>query len=428
MLDIKQIRENPDDVKNRLVRRGDGFSEKISRLIEMDVERRKALSEAESLKNRKKTLSAEVGKLKKAGEDATAQMEEVKGINTSIKEWDEKAQSSEKEIQDTLLEIPNVPHDSVPDGKDETANEIIRTCGEIPKFDFDIKNHVELGEALDIIDMKRAVKLAGSRFSVFKGQGARLMRALTSFMLDTHTQENGYEELYPPFMVNRESMTGTGQLPKFEEDLFKLSDDPYYLIPTAEVPVTNFHRDEILSQDSLPVKYTAFTPCFRREAGSYGKDTHGLIRQHQFDKVELVKFVEPEQAFAELDGLLSDAEGILQKLGLAYRVAVLCVGDLGFSAAKTFDIEVWVPSQNAYREISSCSTFSDYQARRAKIRYKKKEDGKTSFVHTLNGSGLAVGRLFVAILENFQQSDGSITIPEPLQPYMNGIKKIGTGS
>lgn len=355
-------------------------------------------------------------------------MEEVKGINTSIKEWDEKAQSSEKEIQDTLLEIPNVPHDSVPDGKDETANEIIRTCGEIPKFDFDIKNHVELGEALDIIDMKRAVKLAGSRFSVFKGQGARLMRALTSFMLDTHTQENGYEELYPPFMVNRESMTGTGQLPKFEEDLFKLSDDPYYLIPTAEVPVTNFHRDEILSQDSLPVKYTAFTPCFRREAGSYGKDTHGLIRQHQFDKVELVKFVEPEQAFAELDGLLSDAEGILQKLGLAYRVAVLCVGDLGFSAAKTFDIEVWVPSQNAYREISSCSTFSDYQARRAKIRYKKKEDGKTSFVHTLNGSGLAVGRLFVAILENFQQSDGSITIPEPLQPYMNGIKKIGTGS
>ncbi len=428
MLDIKQIRENPDDIKNRLTRRGDGFSEKVSRLIEIDVERRKALSESESLKNRKKTLSAEVGKLKKEGKDATAQMEEVKRINASIKEWDEKAQSSEKEIQDTLLEIPNIPHDSVPDGKDETANEIIRTWGEVPQFDFEIKNHVELGEALGIIDMKRAVKLAGSRFSVFKGQGARLMRALTSFMLDTHTQENGYEELYPPFMVNRESMTGTGQLPKFEEDLFKLNDDPYYLIPTAEVPVTNFHRDEILGQDSLPIKYTAFTPCFRREAGSYGKDTHGLIRQHQFDKVELVKFVEPEKAFDELDSLLANAEGILQKLGLAYRVVVLCVGDLGFSAAKTFDLEVWIPSQNAYREISSCSTFSDYQARRAKIRYKKKEDGKTAFVHTLNGSGLAVGRLFVALLENFQQPDGSIMIPEPLQSYMRGSKKIELGS
>ncbi len=428
MLDIKQIRENPDEIKKRLARRGDGFSEKISRLIEIDVERRKALSESETLKNRKKTLSAQVGKLKKEGNDATEQMEEVKGINTSIKEWDEKAQSSEKEIHDTLLEIPNIPHDSVPDGKDDTDNEIIRTWGEIPQFDFDIKNHVELGEALDIIDMKRAVKIAGSRFSVFKGQGARLMRALTSFMLDTHTEENGYQELYPPFMVNRESMTGTGQLPKFEEDLFKLSDDPYYLIPTAEVPVTNFHRDEILGQDSLPVKYTAFTPCFRREAGSYGKDTHGLIRQHQFDKVELVKFVEPERSFDELDSLVSNAEGILRKLGLAYRVAVLCVGDLGFSAAKTFDLEVWLPSQNAYREISSCSTFSDYQARRAKIRYKKKEDGKTSFIHTLNGSGLAVGRLFVALLENFQRPDGSIAIPEPLQPYMNDSKKIKFGS
>ncbi len=424
MLDIKQIRENSDEIKNRLIRRGDGFSEKITRLTEIDIERRKSLSESESLKNRKKTLSAQVGKLKKEGNDATEQMEEVKRINQSIKEWDEKAQLSEKEIQETLLEIPNTPHDSVPDGKDESANEIIRTWGDIPQFDFEIKNHVELGEALDIIDLKRAVKIAGSRFSVFKGQGARLMRALTSFMLDTHTEENGYQELYPPFLVNRDSMTGTGQLPKFEEDLFKLGDDPYYLIPTAEVPVTNYHRDEILSQESLPIKYAAFTPCFRREAGSYGKDTHGLIRQHQFDKVELVKFVEPDQALDELDGLLGNAEGILRKLGLAYRVAVLCVGDLGFSATKTFDIEVWIPSQNAYREISSCSTFSDYQARRAKIRYKKKEDGKTSFVHTLNGSGLAVGRLFVALLENFQQPDGTIPIPEPLQPYMNDKKKI----
>ena len=296
----------------------------------------------------------------------------------------------------------------------------INNISAIPQFDFEVRSHVELGETLDIIDFKRGVKLAGSRFAVFKGQGARLMRALTSFMLDIHTQDNGYEEMYPPFMVNRETMIGTGQLPKFEEDLFKLRDDPYYLIPTAEVPVTNFHRDEILKQDSLPIKYAAFTPCFRREAGSYGKDTQGLIRQHQFDKVELVKFVEPEKSFEELDKLLADAEGILLKLGLAYRVVALCVGDLGFSAAKTFDIEVWIPSQNAYREISSCSTFSDYQARRAKIRYKKKEDGKTALVHTINGSGLAVGRLLVALLENFQQPDGSVTIPEPLRPYMNG--------
>ena len=339
MLDIKKIRENPAGIKNCLSKRGDGFSGKISQLIAIDAERRKALSESEFLKNRKKTLSAEVGELKGKGNNASIKMEEVKEINTSIKKWDKKVQSSEKEILETLLEIPNTPDKSVPNGKDETDNEIIRTWGEVPKFDFDIKNHVELGEALDIIDMKRAAKLAGSRFSVFKGQGARLMRALTSFMLDTHTQENGYKELYPPFMVNRESMMGTGQLPKFEEDLFKLNDDPYYLIPTAEVPITNFHRDEILSEESLPIKYTAFTPCFRREAGSYGKDTYGLIRQHQFDKVELVKFVEPEQAFSELEGLLDDAERILRKLGLAYRVAVLCAGDLGFSATKTFDLE-----------------------------------------------------------------------------------------
>jgi seryl-tRNA synthetase len=428
MLDIKRIRENPEEILTLLKRRGDGFAEKISQLTEIDALRRKSLSESESLKNRKKTLSAQVGKLKKEGQDATREMDEVKQINESIKGLDEKAQSSEAEIKDTLLEIPNIPDDTVPDGKDDSANEVLRICGDIPQFDFEVKSHVELGEALDIIDFKRGVKLAGSRFAVFKGQGARLMRGLTSFMLDIHTQDNGYEEMYPPFMVNRETMMGTGQLPKFEEDLFKLRDDPYYLIPTAEVPVTNYHRDEILKQGSLPIKYAAFTPCFRREAGSYGKDTQGLIRQHQFDKVELVKFVEPEKSFEELDKLLADAEGILRKLGLSYRVVALCVGDLGFSAAKTFDIEVWIPSQNGYREISSCSTFSDYQARRAKIRYKKKEDGKSALVHTINGSGLAVGRLLVALLENFQQPDGSVTIPEPLRPYMNGSKAIKMAS
>jgi len=424
MLDIKSIRENLEAVKARLDRRGLDTSKGLAELLAKEEERRGALSEVEGLKSQKKKISAEVGKLKQAGQDASVQMEEVKTINTSIKDLDEKNRHLEDEVAQIILGIPNLPDDSIPDGKDETANQFVREWGEKPKHTFAPKTHVELGENLDLLDFKRAAKISGSRFAVYKGAGAQLLRALINFMIDVQTQENGYQELYPPFLVNKESMLGTGQLPKFEEDLFKLRDDPYYLIPTAEVPVTNYHRDEVLKEASLPIRYTAYTPCFRREAGSYGKDTAGLIRQHQFDKVEMVKFVHPDQSGTELESLVLDAESILKKLHLHYRVVVLCVGDLGFSAAKTYDLEVWIPSQDTYREISSCSSFTDYQARRAKIRFKK-EGGKPAFVHTLNGSGLAAGRLFVAVLENFQQADGTIAIPEVLQPYMNGRKTIG---
>lgn len=424
MLDIKSIRENLEAVKARLDRRGPDTSKGLAELLAKEEERRGALSEVEGLKSQKKKISAEVGKLKQAGQDASVQMEEVKTINTSIKDLDEKTRHLEHEVAQIILGIPNLPDDSIPDGKDETANQFVREWGEKPKNPFAPKTHVELGESLDLLDFKRAAKISGSRFAVYKGAGAQLLRALINFMIDVQTQENGYQELYPPFLVNKESMLGTGQLPKFEEDLFKLRDDPYYLIPTAEVPVTNYHRDEVLKEASLPIRYTAYTPCFRREAGSYGKDTAGLIRQHQFDKVEMVKFVHPDESGTELESLVLNAESILKKLHLHYRVVVLCVGDLGFSAAKTYDLEVWIPSQDTYREISSCSSFTDYQARRAKIRFKK-EGGKPAFVHTLNGSGLAAGRLFVAVLENFQQADGTIAIPEVLQPYMNGRKTIG---
>lgn len=424
MLDIKSIRENFEAVKACLDRRGPDTSGELAVLLAKEEERRGALSEVEGLKSQKNKISAEVGKLKQAGQDASVQMEEVKTINAQIKDLDEKTRQLENEVAQIILGIPNLPDDSIPDGKDETANQFVRAWGEKPEHAFAPKTHVELGESLDLLDFKRAAKISGSRFAVFKGQGAQLLRALINFMIDVQTQENGYQELYPPFLVNKESMQGTGQLPKFEEDVFKLQDDPYYLIPTAEVPVTNYHRDEVLKEASLPICYTAYTPCFRREAGSYGKDTAGLIRQHQFDKVEMVKFVHPDQSDTELESLVLDAESILKKLHLHYRVVVLCVGDLGFSAAKTYDLEVWVPSQNTYREISSCSSFTDYQARRAKIRFKKEGD-KPAFVHTLNGSGLAAGRLFVAILENFQQEDGTIAIPEVLQPYMNGRKTIG---
>jgi seryl-tRNA synthetase len=423
MLDIKSIRENVDAVKKRLDRRGPDTSKGLTDLLDKEEERRRALSEVEALKSSKKKLSAEVGKLKQAGGDGRAQMEEVKTINTQIKDLDEKTRNLENEISEIILGIPNLPDDSIPDGVDETANELVRAWGEKPEFSFTPKAHTELGENLDLLDFKRAAKIAGSRFTVFKGHGAQLLRALINFMIDVQTRENGYEELYPPFLVNEESMLGTGQLPKFSEDLFTLKDDPYYLIPTAEVPVTNFHRDEVLKEDALPICYTAYTPCFRREAGSYGKDTAGLIRQHQFDKVEMVKFVHPDESERELESLVENAESILKKLNLHYRVVVLCVGDLGFSAAKTYDLEVWIPSQNTYREISSCSSFTDYQARRAKIRFKK-EGEKPAFVHTLNGSGLAAGRLFVAILENFQQENGAIAIPEALAPYMHGLKTI----
>jgi seryl-tRNA synthetase len=423
MLDLKIIRDNPEKVKNQLKRRGGDFKE-LDELLKPEEDRRSGLQESENLKNKKKKLSAEVGKLKQKGLDASEIMEEVRTLNVSIKELDDKIQAWEQQVQEKLLGIPNVPMDSIPDGADESANKMVRDWGTKPEFTFQPKNHVEIGEQLDLIDLKRAAKISGARFAVYKGQGAGLLRALINFMIDVQTRENGYQELYPPFLVNKESMQGTGQLPKFEEELFATRDDPLYLIPTAEVPVTNFHRDEILEEESLPICYTAYTPCFRREAGSYGKDTQGLIRQHQFDKVEMVKFSRAEESPAELEKLVENAESILKKLNLHYRVMELCAGDLGFSAAKTYDLEVWLPSQDTYREISSCSSFTDYQARRARIRCKKRTGGKPEFVHTLNGSGLAAGRLFVALLENYQQEDGTVTVPEALRPYLHGQETL----
>jgi seryl-tRNA synthetase len=419
MLDLKIIRTNPEAVKTRLKRRGGEFND-LDELLKPEEDRRLALQESELMKNKKKKLSAEVGQFKQKNENASQLMEEVKIINTSIKELDDKIQALEQQVHEKLLGIPNTPEDSIPDGADESANKMVRDWGTKPEFSFKLKNHVEIGEQLGLIDLKRAAKIAGTRFAVYKGQGAELLRALINFMIDVQTRENGYEELYPPFLVNKESMQATGQLPKFEEELFATRDDPLYLIPTAEVPVTNFHRDEILEEESLPICYAAYTPCFRREAGSYGKDTQGLIRQHQFDKVELVKFSRPEDSATELEALVENAESILKKLNLHYRVMELCAGDLGFSAAKTYDLEVWLPSQDTYREISSCSNFTDYQARRGRIRCKKRTGGKPEFVHTLNGSGLAAGRLFVSLLENYQREDGTIVVPEALRPYMNG--------
>jgi seryl-tRNA synthetase len=423
MLDIKIIRENFEEVKRRLKRRGGDFKD-LDELLKPEEDRRFGLQESESLKNRKKKLSSEVGQLKQKGQDASKIMEEVRTINVSIKELDDKIQAWEQQVQNKLLGIPNLPDDFIPDGTDESANRFVRDWGIKPEFSFKPKNHVEIGEQLDLIDLKRAAKISGARFAVYKGQGASLLRALINFMIDVQTRENGYQELYPPFLVNKESMLGTGQLPKFREELFATRDDPLYLIPTAEVPVTNFHRDEILEEESLPICYVAYTPCFRREAGSYGKDTQGLIRQHQFDKVELVKFSRPEESPAELEKLVENAESILKKLNLHYRVMELCTGDLGFSAAKTYDLEVWLPSQDTFREISSCSNFTDYQARRAQIRSKKRTGGKPEFVHTINGSGLAAGRLFVALLENYQQEDGTVLVPEVLRPYLHGQEII----
>lgn len=424
MLDIKLIREQPDFVKAHLARRGSGAEEALDQLLKVDHDRLLTLQKTETLKSRKKTLSQEVGQLKQKGEDAARQMDQVKSINQEIKQLGGQLRQLEEQVQGILQNIPNLPDASVPDGADATANPVVRQWGDPPKLSFPPKSHLELGEQLGLLDLKRAAKIAGARFAVFKGQGAALLRALIQFMLDTQTRENGYVELYPPVLVNEDSLIGTGQLPKFKEDLFKLADDPYYLIPTAEVPVTNYHRDEILKAEDLPIRYAAYTLCFRREAGSYGKDTQGIIRQHQFDKVELVQFVQPEKSHEQLEVLVTHAESILQKLNLHYRVVTLCAGDLGFSSAKTYDLEVWLPSQDTFREISSCSNFTDYQARRAKIRFKKKDGSKAKWVHTVNGSGLAAGRLFVAVLENYQLEDGSIRVPEPLQPYLNGLDRI----
>jgi seryl-tRNA synthetase len=422
MLEAKYIREHLDEVREKLALRGQTVS--LDQFVLIDGERRKAIQEWERLRALQKKVSDEVSKRKREGQDASELIEEMKKVSQEMKELDRIVEEKEKALQEFLLVIPNLPHRSVPQGKDSSDNMEVRRWGEIPKFDFEPKAHWDLGEELGILDFKNGAKITGARFTLYWDLGAKLERALINFMLDLHTCEHGYREVLPPFMVNRVAMIGTGQLPKFEEELFKVEGTDYYLIPTAEVPVTNIHQDEVLEEAVLPLYYTACTPCFRKEAGSYGKDTRGLIRQHQFNKVELVKFTKPENSYDELEKLLSDAEEVLKRLKLPYQVVNLCTGDLGFSASKTYDIEVWLPGQNTFKEISSCSNFEDFQARRAKIRYRISGKSKTEYVHTLNGSGLAVGRTLVAILENYQQLDGSVVIPEVLRPYLNGVGKI----
>ena len=415
MLDARFLRENIDAVKEALNKRGYEFP--LPHFLAIDEKRMALLRDAEELRNMRNVVSEEIGRLKREKADASGLLEEMKGVSERIKALDEKLKEVEEETRNLLLTIPNIPDDSVPVGRDETENVEIRKWGSPGEFAFEPLNHWDIAATLDIIDFDRASKIAGARFALMKGQGARLERSLMNFMLDLNTSK-GYTEVFPPVLVNRESMTGTGQLPKFEAELFRIADPELYLIPTAEVPVTNIHRGEILKEEDLPLYYTAYTPCFRREAGSYGKDTRGLIRQHQFNKVELVKFVKPEDSSAEHEKLTSDAEDILQRLGLPYRVITLCTGDMGFSSARTYDIEVWLPGQNKYREISSCSNFGDFQARRADIRFKRTGKKGTEFVHTLNGSGLAIGRTLVAVLENYQQKDGSVIVPEALRQYM----------
>ncbi len=422
MLDPKYLRENLEVVEQRLATRGGGLN--LGRFRKLDSRRRELLREAESLKAVRNAASEEISRIKDKSQ-AQPRIAEMREVSAKIKVLDEELRGVDDELQLVLLTVPNVPHESVPVGASEVDNREVRKWGEPPRFGFTPKPHWEIGEGLGILDFARGAKLTGARFTLYRGAGARLERALVNFMLDLHTGEHGYLEMLPPFMVNRESMTGTGQLPKFEEDLFRLEGTDYFMIPTAEVPVTNIHRDEILKGSDLPLSYTAYTPCFRKEAGSYGKDVRGLIRQHQFNKVELVKFTHPSSSYAELERLLGNAEEVLRRLGLHYRVVELCTGDMGFSAAKTYDIEVWVPAQDTYREISSCSNFEDFQARRASIRFREDEKAKPEFVHTLNGSGLAVGRTLVAILENYQQEDGTVVVPEALRPYMGGCTVIG---
>jgi seryl-tRNA synthetase len=422
MLEAKYIREHIDEVKEKLALRDQTIN--LDRFLVIDEERRRTIQEWEKLRALQKKVSDEVSKKKKEGIDASGLIGEMRKVSQELKRLDEVVEEKQKTLQDLLLVIPNLPHLSVPKGKDSSDNVEVRRWGEIPKFDFEPKPHWDLGEELGILDFKAGAKIAGARFTLYWDLGAKLERALINFMLDLHTREHGYREVLPPFMVNRLTMTGTGQLPKFEEELFKVEGTDYFLIPTAEVPVTNIHQEEVLEEDALPLYYTAYTPCFRKEAGSYGKDTRGLIRQHQFNKVELVKFTSPENSYDELEKLLSDAEEVLKRLKLPYRVVNLCTGDLGFSAAKTYDIEVWLPGQNTFKEISSCSNFEDFQARRAKIRYRLSGKSKTEYVHTLNGSGLAVGRTLVAILENYQQADGSVMIPEVLRHYLYGVERI----
>jgi len=422
MLDLKFIRSNLPKVKQMLADRR--YDLDIDRFSKLDRERREGLTSLEELRHKRNRVSEEIAGMKRGGEDASALIEEMKGVSNRIKEMEKELAAGLEELERLMLEIPNMPHESVPVGVGEEDNPVVRTYGDIRKMDFDPKPHWELGENLGILDFACAAKLAGARFALYRGMGARLERALINFMLDVHTREHGYLEVLPPFIVNSTTMTGTGQLPKFEEDLFKLQGTDYYLIPTAEVPVTNIHRDEILAGEDLPVRYVAYTPCFRSEAGSHGKDTRGLIRQHQFNKVELVKFSTPETSYDELESLTRDAEEILRRLDLPYRVVTLCTGDLGFSSAKTYDIEVFLPGQHVYREISSCSNFEAFQARRAGIRFRRAGGSKSELLHTLNGSGLAVGRTLVAVMENYQMADGTVQVPEALIPYMGGVNRI----
>ncbi|WP_096202868.1 serine--tRNA ligase [Bacillus sp. FJAT-45350] len=422
MLDIKRLRNNFEEVKQKLNKRGEELTG-IDRFQELDEKRRQLIVEVEELKSRRNSVSQEVAQLKREKKDADHLIKETKEVSEKIKGLDEELRTIEADLDQLLLTIPNVPHESVPVGETEDDNIEVRKWGEVTPFSFEAKAHWDVATELGILDFERASKVTGSRFVFYKGAGARLERALINFMMDLHEDEHGYEGILPPYMVNRQSMTGTGQLPKFEEDAFKIQEEDYFLIPTAEVPVTNFHRDEILSVEQLPIAYTAYSACFRSEAGSAGRDTRGLIRQHQFNKVELVRFVMPEDSYDELEKLTGHAEKVLQLLKLPYRVMSMCTADLGFTAAKKYDIEVWIPSYDSYREISSCSNFEDFQARRANIKFRREAKGKPEFVHTLNGSGLAIGRTVAAILENYQQEDGTVVIPEILRPYM-GNKEV----
>lgn len=422
MLDLRYLREHWDEVTSALEQRGGSYN--LDEVKSLDGLKRDLLSEVEKLKSDRNKASQEIARIQKAKEDASKLIAEMKDVSARIKEIDPRLSEIDDKLNGLMMTIPNLPHSSVPFGRSEADNEELRSWGGKPDLDFTPKPHWEIGEDLGILDFERGAKIAGARFTLYRGDGAKLERALINFMLDLHTREHGYEEVLPPFIANRESMTGTGQLPKFEDDLFRLEGLEYFLIPTAEVPVTNIFRGEILSVEDLPTCFAAYTPCFRKEAGSYGKDTRGLIRQHQFNKVEMVKFSKPEDSYDELEKLLVNAEEVLKRLNLPYRVVTLCTADVGFSAAKTYDIEVWLPGQSCYREISSCSNFEDFQARRAGIRYRPEGAKKTAFVHTLNGSGLAVGRTLLAVLENCQQADGTVIIPEVLRPYMGGQEKI----
>ena len=422
MLDIKLLRDHLDEVKARMATRGAAID--WDQFQSLDRERREAVARTERLKEKKNRLSGEIGKQKKSGADATVLMREVEEVSEAIRSSEGPLAEIETRFEQFMLTLPNLPHPNVHVGTDERDNREVRRWGEPPKFGFAPKNHWDIGEELRILDFARAAKIAGARFAVYRAGGAKLERALINFMLDLHTGQNGYQEILPPALVNRAALVGTGQLPKFEEDLFHVAPGDYFLIPTAEVPLTNLHREEILEQDELPINYVAYTPCFRSEAGSYGKDVRGLIRQHQFNKVEMVKLTEPEDSYDELEKMVQNAEAVLKKLELPYRVVELCTGDMGFGAAKTYDLEVWLPGQNTYREISSCSNCEEFQARRANIRYRKEKKGRPLFVHTLNGSGLAVGRTLVAVLENYQQEDGSVIIPDSLRGYMGGLDRI----